>query len=114
MLHKPARRLAASSGSGCWRPPPIYRSRNSRRDRLTNAGLLFVRGTPPESSYIFKHVLVQDAAHGTLLRSRRQLLHGQIAAALEERFPEIVLAQPECWHSTARQPGSRNRRSRIG
>ena len=63
-------------------------------DRLTNAGLLFVRGTPPQSSYIFKHALVQDAAYGTLLRSRRQRLHARIAAALEDRFPEIVLAQP--------------------
>ena len=63
-------------------------------DRLTNAGLLFVRGTPPQSSYIFKHALVQDAAYGTLLRSRRQQLHGRIAATLEDRFPEIVLAQP--------------------
>ena len=63
-------------------------------DRLTNAGLLFVRGTPPQSSYIFKHALVQDAAYGTLLRSRRQRLHSRIAATLEDRFPEIVLAQP--------------------
>jgi tetratricopeptide (TPR) repeat protein len=63
-------------------------------DRLTHAGLLFVRGTPPVSSYIFKHALVQDAAYGTLLRSRRQRLHTRIAATLEDRFPEIVLAQP--------------------
>ena len=63
-------------------------------DRLTNAGLLFVRGTPPQSSYIFKHALVQDAAYGTLLRGRRQRLHSRIAATLEDRFPEIVLAQP--------------------
>jgi class 3 adenylate cyclase/tetratricopeptide (TPR) repeat protein len=63
-------------------------------DRLTNAGLLFIRGTPPESSYIFKHALVQDAAYGTLLRNRRQRLHGRIAAALEDRFPDIVLAHP--------------------
>ena len=63
-------------------------------DQLTNAGLLFVRGMPPQSSYIFKHALVQDAAYGTLLRSRRQRLHGRIAAILEDRFPEIVLAQP--------------------
>ena len=63
-------------------------------DRLTNAGLLFARGTPPEASYIFKHALVQDAAYGTLLRSRRQLLHSRIATTLEDRFPEIVLAQP--------------------
>ena len=37
-------------------------------DRLTNSGLLFARGAPPQSSYIFKHALVQDAAYGTLLR----------------------------------------------
>jgi tetratricopeptide (TPR) repeat protein len=43
---------------------------------------------------MFKHALVQDAAYGTLLRSRRQQLHAQIAAALEDRFHEIVEAQP--------------------
>jgi class 3 adenylate cyclase/tetratricopeptide (TPR) repeat protein len=63
-------------------------------DRLADAGLLFVRGTPPESSYIFKHALVQDAAYGTLLRSRRQGLHARIVATLEDRFPDIVLGQP--------------------
>jgi tetratricopeptide (TPR) repeat protein len=63
-------------------------------NRLTDAGLLFVRGTPPQSSYIFKHALVQDSAYGTLLRGRRQRLHGRIAATLEDRFPEIALAQP--------------------
>ena len=63
-------------------------------DRLMNSGLLFVRGTPPQSRYIFKHALVQDAAYGTLLRSRRQLLHARIASNLEDHFPEIVLAQP--------------------
>ncbi len=64
-------------------------------DRLTNAGLLFCRGMPPDSSYLFKHALVQDAAYATLLRARRQQLHAAIAAALEREFPEIVAAQPE-------------------
>jgi class 3 adenylate cyclase/predicted ATPase/energy-coupling factor transporter ATP-binding protein EcfA2 len=64
-------------------------------DRLTNAGLLFCRGAPPHSSYLFKHSLVQDAAYATLLRARRQQLHGAIAAALEREFAEIVAAQPE-------------------
>jgi class 3 adenylate cyclase/DNA-binding transcriptional ArsR family regulator len=63
-------------------------------DRLTNAGLVFARGLPPEAGYLFKHALVQDAAYGSLLRSRRQDLHRRIAARLEERFPEIVAAQP--------------------
>jgi class 3 adenylate cyclase/tetratricopeptide (TPR) repeat protein len=64
-------------------------------DRLTNAGLLFCRGMPPNSSYLFKHALVQDAAYATLLRARRQQVHAAIAAALEREFPEIVAAQPE-------------------
>ena len=64
-------------------------------DRLTDAGLLFCRGRPPHSSYLFKHALVQDAAYATLLRARRQQLHGAIAGALERKFPEIVAAQPE-------------------
>ena len=64
-------------------------------DRLTNAGLLFVRGTPPQSTYIFNHALVQDAAYGTLLRSRRQRLHGRIAIALESQFAEFYSARPE-------------------
>ncbi len=63
-------------------------------DRLTSAGLLFARGAPPDASYIFKHVLVQDAAYGTLLRNRRQRVHARIIATLEDCFPEIVLVQP--------------------
>jgi class 3 adenylate cyclase/predicted ATPase len=71
-------------------------------DGLTDAGLLFCRGIPPHSSYLFKHALVQDAAYATLLRARRQQLHAAIAAALELEFPEIVAAQPEllAHHST--------------
>src|SRR3954454_5937667 len=38
--------------------------------------------------------LVQDAAYGSLLRSRQQGLHGRIVTTLEERFPEVVAAQP--------------------
>ncbi|MFL5256483.1 MAG: AAA family ATPase [Rhodopila sp.] len=63
-------------------------------DRLTHAGLLFVRGSTPQASYLFKHVLVQDAAYGSLLRSRRQSLHRRVAITLEEQFPEIVITQP--------------------
>ena len=64
-------------------------------DRLTNAGLVFVRGTPPQSNYLFKHALVQDAAYSTLLRSRRQQLHARIGEMLEKHFPETVDTQPE-------------------
>ena len=65
-------------------------------DRLVASGLVFRRGTPPASSYAFKHALVQEAAHGTLLRGKRQTLHARIADLLEqtsemaERQPELV------------------------
>jgi predicted ATPase len=38
-------------------------------DRLTGAGLLFRNGIPPHANYVFKHVLIRDAAYGTLLRN---------------------------------------------
>lgn len=64
-------------------------------DELVGAGLAFRRGTPPEAAYSFKHALVQDAAYASLLRGTRQKLHARIALALEERWPEVVEAQPE-------------------
>src|SRR6266550_242892 len=63
--------------------------------QLEQAGLVFRRGEPPDAVYSFKHVLVRDAAYESLLKSRRQQLHGQIARTLEERFPDIVASQPE-------------------
>jgi predicted ATPase len=63
--------------------------------QLTDAGLLFCRGTPPHALYLFKHALVQDAAYGTLLRARRQELHARVATVLEEDFADLVERQPE-------------------
>ncbi len=63
--------------------------------QLERAGLVFRRGEPPETSYIFKHALVRDAAYESLLKSRRQQLHHQIARALENRFPAITANEPE-------------------
>jgi class 3 adenylate cyclase/predicted ATPase len=64
-------------------------------DRLTSAGLVFARGTPPEANYLFKHALMQDSAYGSLLRSRRQELHARIARACEEQFLKTGELQPE-------------------
>jgi tetratricopeptide (TPR) repeat protein len=63
--------------------------------QLSASGLAFRRGTPPDAIYSFKHALVQDAAHGSLLRSSRQQLHAQIADALESQSPELMDSQPE-------------------
>jgi predicted ATPase/class 3 adenylate cyclase len=74
------------------RPKPDL---NGALAQLTEAGLLFCRGVPPESAYLFKHALVQDAAYGTLLRARRQDLHARVAAVLEQHFSDLVERQPE-------------------
>ncbi|HET9573062.1 MAG TPA: AAA family ATPase, partial [Methyloceanibacter sp.] len=63
--------------------------------KLEQAELVFRHGEPPEAIYSFKHALVRDAAYESLLKSRRQQLHGQIARTMEERFPDIVVSQPE-------------------
>jgi class 3 adenylate cyclase len=64
-------------------------------DRLAAAGLLFRHGVPPHATYVFKHVLIRDAAYSTLLRSRRHDLHRQIVSVLQREFPELVVSQPE-------------------
>ena len=82
------------------RPKPDL---DSALAQLTEAGLLFCRGVPSESVYLFKHALVQDAAYGTLLRARRQDLHARVAAVLEQHFADLVERQPEvlAYHLTA-------------
>jgi predicted ATPase/class 3 adenylate cyclase len=63
--------------------------------QLVAAELVFQRGLPPDAKYLFKHALVQDAAYASLVRSRRQQLHAQIARALESGFPDVVESEPE-------------------
>jgi predicted ATPase len=94
-------------------------------DRLVASELVFQRGTPPEAVYSFKHALVQDAAHGSLLRNTRQRLHAQIAEALEAHSPELMDTQPElfaqhyaeaglveksvaCWNKAGRRSAARS------
>ena len=67
----------------------------SALEALTEAGLLFRQGVPPNASYVFKHALVQDVAYGTLLREPRRALHARIAETLESKFSEIADNQPE-------------------
>jgi predicted ATPase/class 3 adenylate cyclase len=63
--------------------------------QLVLSELVFCRSEIPHAVYTFKHVLVRDAAYSSLLKARRANLHAAIASAFEQRFPEIVEAQPE-------------------
>ncbi len=75
--------------------------------QLTASGLAFQQGTPPNAVYTFKHALVQDAAYDSLLKRRRQELHGKIGREIEERWPRIEATEPELLayhHTEAKQP----------
>jgi class 3 adenylate cyclase len=62
---------------------------------LAAAGLIQMRGAPPDAHCLFRHALIQEAASAVLLRSRRAELHLRAARVLETEFPEIAEAQPE-------------------
>jgi predicted ATPase len=62
---------------------------------LVETELVFQSGVPPQATYLFKHALVQDTAYQSLLKSRRQQLHQQVAQVLVEQFPQMVEMQPE-------------------
>jgi predicted ATPase len=93
--------------------------------RLVASELVFQRGAPPDAVYSFKHALVQDAVHGSLLRGARQQLHAQIAEALEAHSPDLMDTQAElfaqhyaeaaliaksvaCWGKAGRRSASRS------
>jgi TOMM system kinase/cyclase fusion protein len=63
--------------------------------QLVDAELVYQRGLPPQSRYIFKHALIQEAAYQSLLKSTRQRYHQRTAQVLEAQFPETVERQPE-------------------
>jgi tetratricopeptide (TPR) repeat protein len=63
--------------------------------QLVSTELVFARGEPPDATYVFKHALVQDAAYSSLLRARRQRLHGAVAQALEAELADTMAAQQD-------------------
>ena len=63
-------------------------------ERLADADLLFVEGAPPQSTYRFKHALIQDAAYESLLKTRRQALHRYAAEVLTRRHGRLEV-EPE-------------------
>jgi tetratricopeptide (TPR) repeat protein len=84
-----------------WTDPTSLETFGRVIDRVRSLPVLLIVPT-----YLFKHALVQDAAYGTLLRSRRQQVHARITATMEGQFPEIVEAQPEVLARHSAEAGS--------
>jgi len=54
-----------------------------------------VQQRPEQRVFVFRHALIQDAAYGSLLRTRRLELHGAIADAFERLDPSRAHTEPE-------------------
>jgi class 3 adenylate cyclase/predicted ATPase len=68
------------------------------RDQLGRAvasGLLQRRGAGHETTFVFKHSLVQETAYRSLLRKTRQQHHQRIATVMEQGFPDTTEQRPE-------------------
>jgi class 3 adenylate cyclase/tetratricopeptide (TPR) repeat protein len=61
---------------------------------LQHEGIL-AAGALGVPSSTFSHGVIRDAAYGSLLRERKQVLHLAVARALSSQLPEVVAAQPE-------------------
>jgi class 3 adenylate cyclase/tetratricopeptide (TPR) repeat protein len=63
-----------------------------RLKNLVGLEILYEKALYPELEYIFKHALTQEVAYESLLKQRRQEIHGRVARAIEEmsadRLPE--------------------------
>ncbi len=70
--------------------------------QLVAAGLVHEHQRPAGTAYAFKHALVQEAAYGTLLLSRRQHLHARCAEALQAIAPGLAEREPGPLAASAR------------
>ena len=62
---------------------------------LEQADIIYRVGISPFVRFAFKHVLLRDAIYNSLLKSKRQQIHADIAAILVHDFPKLVENQPE-------------------
>jgi class 3 adenylate cyclase/tetratricopeptide (TPR) repeat protein len=59
-----------------------------RLTSLVGLAILYEKALYPELEYIFKHALTQEVAYESLLKQKRQEIHGRIARAIEELYAD--------------------------
>jgi class 3 adenylate cyclase len=62
---------------------------------LVDLGIIYKRKRTLQTSFIFKHALIRDAAYASLLRAERREYHARIARVLREDFAPSVAEHPE-------------------
>jgi TOMM system kinase/cyclase fusion protein len=62
---------------------------------LIETGIVLQRRSVKWTTYVFKHVLLRDAAYETMVRSTRRGLHRRVAETLRDLFPDVEQQRPE-------------------
>jgi class 3 adenylate cyclase/predicted ATPase/anti-anti-sigma regulatory factor len=62
---------------------------------LVEADILEIKDDSITKKYVFRQVLIQDAAYNSILKSMRQDLHLKIAGVLEVQFKDFVESHPQ-------------------
>jgi tetratricopeptide (TPR) repeat protein len=60
----------------------------SQLSALESSGLIQLHGAGPDLEYIFRHILIQEAAYDSLLKSDQRQLHRAVGEVLERLYPE--------------------------
>ena len=57
---------------------------------LKNSELLYERGVYPLSTYVFKHALTQDVTYNSIIAKKRNKIHEQIGATIEDLYQDRI------------------------
>ena len=73
---------------------PAHELLDRNLDAIRKTGLLQQTKVIPELEFRFKHALIQEVAYDNLLGHQRKKLHGVVADAIEQLYPELAEEQP--------------------
>lgn len=61
---------------------------------LGHAGLIMADERSGSGAFIFRHALIRDTAYECMLAARRRQLHGDVAQALTQHYPQRIASEP--------------------
>jgi predicted ATPase len=64
-------------------------------ERIVADDLVMRAGSGADTTYAFRHALIQEAAYESLLKTTRRSYHARIGQAIEQRFPVTLETRPE-------------------
>jgi len=80
-----------------------------RLNNLVGLEILYEKALYPELEYIFKNALTQEVAYESLLKQRRQEIHGRIAGPSRNSMLIVLSRITSCLRIITREVGRQGR-----